>query len=263
MSALPANGTLAIAGHRLEYRSVGPAPGTAPTIVLLHEGLGCAELWGDFPEALSAATACGVFAYSRAGYGWSSTVPLPRPLTYMHDEARDILPRVLDAIGLRRCLLVGHSDGASIAAIYAGSRQDHRIIGLTLIAPHFFVEEVTIRAITDARTAYATTDLRSKLARWHADADVAFRGWCNAWLDPAFSRWDIRDALPYIRVPVQVIQGTNDPYGTIAQVEAVEHACMCPVETALLPAAKHSPHREARAETVALIAGFIAHLRGL
>src|SRR6185312_11766301 len=158
---LAESGFLSIGTQRLEYTMTGPRPDAAPTLVLLHEGLGCAALWSDFPDALAKATGCGVFAYSRAGYGKSSPVALPRPLGYMHEEARDVLPQVLDAIGLRRGLLIGHSDGASIAAIYAGSRQDHRIGGLVLIAPHFFTEDSGIAAIAETKTAYDTGDLRA------------------------------------------------------------------------------------------------------
>ncbi len=139
--SLDDSGFLTIGQHKLEYRMIGPRPDKAPTIVMLHEGLGCVGLWGDFPDRLQQATGCGVFVYSRAGYGQSSPVKLPRPLGYMHDEARDVLPKLLEAIGFQRGLLLGHSDGASIAAIYAGSRQDTRVGGLVLIAPHFFTED--------------------------------------------------------------------------------------------------------------------------
>ena len=147
-------GFLDIGAARLEYRMIGPRPDEAPTIVMLHEGLGCVGLWGDFPDKLAAATGAGVFVYSRAGYGQSSPVPLPRPLSFMHDEARDVLPRLLDAIGFQRGLLLGHSDGASIAAIYAGSVQDHRVRGLVLIAPHFFTEDMGIAEIERARRVH-------------------------------------------------------------------------------------------------------------
>ena len=163
-------GFLDLCSMRLEYRMIGPRPDEAPTIVMLHEGLGCVGLWNDFPDKLAAATGAGVFVFSRAGYGRSSPVSLPRPLTFMHDEAKEVLPRLLDAIGFRRGLLLGHSDGASIATIYAGSVQDHRVRGLILIAPHFFTEDMGIAEIARATDAYATTDLRAKLARWHADA---------------------------------------------------------------------------------------------
>jgi pimeloyl-ACP methyl ester carboxylesterase len=255
---LPDSGFLDIGAQRLEYRMIGPRPGEAPTLVLLHEGLGCVGLWGDFPETLQMATGCGVFVYSRAGYGQSSPVRLPRPLTYMHDEAREILPKLLDAIGFLRGLLIGHSDGASIAALYAGTHQDHRVGGLVLIAPHFFTEDMGIAAIVEARKAYETTDLRQKLARWHKDPDNAFKGWNGAWLDPLFRQWDITEPLAYIRVPILVVQGEDDQYGTAAQIEAAKRECYCPVEVALLPGARHSPQREAPDMTLKVIVDFAA-----
>ena len=168
---------------------------------MLHEGLGCVALWRDFPRRLAAATGFGVFAYSRAGYGQSDPVPLPRPLDYMTREARETLPELLDAIGLRRGVLLGHSDGASIAAIYAGSVEDFRVRGLVLMAPHFFTEKGGLASIAAAREAYATSDLRAKLAKYHRDVDNAFRGWNDAWLDPGFKAWNIADAIDYLRVP--------------------------------------------------------------
>ena len=245
MNELADKGMLELGALRLEYRMIGPRPAAAPTVVMLHEGLGCAGLWSDFPDKLQAATGAGVFVYSRAGYGTSSPVALPRPLTFMHDEARDVLPKLLDAIGFRRGLLLGHSDGASIAAIYAGSIQDHRVRGLVLIAPHFFTEDMGIAEIARAKQMYETTDLRQKLARWHADVDNAFRGWNEAWLDPDFRKWDVTESLAYIRVPVLIVQGADDQYGTTRQIAAAERECYCPVEVALLPGVRHSPHREA------------------
>jgi pimeloyl-ACP methyl ester carboxylesterase len=186
-----------------------------------------------------------VFVFSRAGYGGSSAIPLPRPLTYIQDEALAVLPKVLDAIGFRRGLLVGHSDGASIATIYAGGVQDHRVRGLSLIAPHFFVEDVSIAAIAEAKIAYEKGDLKRGLARWHKDVDGAFRGWNDAWLDPDFRGWDITESLAYIRVPVQIIQGEADQYGTMRQIEVAREECYCPVDVTILPGVGHSPHREA------------------
>jgi pimeloyl-ACP methyl ester carboxylesterase len=254
------SGHLSIGPHSLEYRFVGPRPERAPTIVMLHEGLGCVGLWGDFPDKLQRATGAGVFVYSRAGYGRSSPVTLPRPLSYMHDEARDVLPALLDAIGFKRGVLLGHSDGASIAAIYAGTHQDHRVGGLVLIAPHFFTEDMGIASIAEAKTAYETTDLKQKLARWHKDVDNAFYGWNGAWLDPDFRKWNIAEHLAYIRVPMLIVQGEDDQYGTVKQIEAAERECYCPVEVALLKGAKHSPQREQPAATLAAITDFIANV---
>jgi pimeloyl-ACP methyl ester carboxylesterase len=260
MLALSDQGFLDLGSMRLEYRMIGPRPDAAPTIVMLHEGLGCVGLWGDFPDRLAAATGAGVFVYSRAGYGKSSPARLPRPLSFMHDEARQVLPRLLDAIGFRRGLLAGHSDGASIAAIYAGSVQDHRVRGLALIAPHFLTEDMGIAEIARAKEAYATTDLRQKLARWHADVDNAFKGWNDAWLDPQFRTWDITDTLAYIRVPILIVQGDNDQYGTVRQIETAQAECYCPVDVALLPGARHAPHREAPAATLTAISEFANRL---
>jgi pimeloyl-ACP methyl ester carboxylesterase len=255
MTALSPSGFLTIGDAKLEYRVAG-AGEAPPAIVMLHEGLGSAALWGDFPDKLAAATGVAVFAYSRAGYGASSPVALPRPLSYMHDEANNVLPALLDAIGFRRGLLLGHSDGASIAAIYAGSRQDHRVRGLALIAPHFVTEDVGLASIRAAKTAYESGDLKPRLARWHKHVDVAFYGWNGAWLDPGFRAWDISDALAYIRVPIQIVQGENDQYGTIRQVEIAQTECYCPVEVAMIAGAGHSPQRERPDVTLEAIAGF-------
>jgi len=254
---LAASGHLAIDGARLEYRMIGPHPDAAPTIVMLHEGLGSVSTWGEFPAKLAGKTGLGVFVYSRAGYGRSSTITLPRPLDYMQREAADVLPALLDAIGFRRGILLGHSDGASIAAQYAGSHQDHRVRGLVLMAPHFFVEPQGLAEIRNARTAYETTDLRARLARHHADVDAAFRGWNEAWLDPQFeSTFDITEALAYIRVPILAVQGEADRYGTLAQIRAAQDECYCPVEALVMPGAGHAPHREKPEDAVAAVAAF-------
>jgi pimeloyl-ACP methyl ester carboxylesterase len=253
-------GFLSIPPMRLEYRMVGPRPEAAPTIVMLHEGLGSVALWGGFPEKLAAATGAGVFVYSRAGYGNSSPGQLPRSVRFMHEEATEVLPPVLEAIGFRRGFLLGHSDGASIAAIYAGSIQDHRVRGLVLIAPHFFTEDMGIAEIERARTAFAAGTLREKLKRWHADVDCAFRSWSEPWLDPEFRKWDITDGLGYIRVPILIVQGENDQYGTLRQVETAQQECFCPVDIAILPGIRHDPCREAPEETLASVGGFIGRL---
>ena len=265
MQVLQPSGMLKVGSAELEYRMVGPHPHDAPTLIMLHEGLGSVGQWGDFPDRLATATNAGVFVYSRRGYGQSSPVPLPRPLTYMHDEALQVLPELLDAIGFRRGILVGHSDGASIATIYAGGVQDHRIRGLSLIAPHFIVEEVSIASIAAAKQAYVMSDLREKLARWHKHVDVAFRGWNEAWLDPGFRTWDISDSLAYIRVPVQIVQGEADQYGTLRQIEIAKEECYCPVDVTILPGIGHAPHREAPNRTLITVSDFvnrILHLHG-
>jgi pimeloyl-ACP methyl ester carboxylesterase len=255
MILLP-TGFLTVGSSELEYRMIGPSPDEAPTIVMLHEGLGSAALWGDFPERLQAATGAGVFVYSRAGYGASSPVRLPRPLDYMQVEALDVLPKLLDAIGFRRGILVGHSDGGSIAAVHAGGVADHRVRAIVLLAPHFIVEDICVASIAAIKTAYETTDLRAKLSRWHKDVDNAFHGWNGAWLDPKFRAWDISDYLAYVRVPVAIIQGAADQYGTLRQVEIAQEECYCPVDATILPGVGHAPHREAADATLAAIVEF-------
>jgi pimeloyl-ACP methyl ester carboxylesterase len=253
-------GFLDIDGMRLEYRMTGPPPDAAPTVVLLHEGLGSADIWGNFAERLSDATGTGVFAYSRGGYGRSSPSKLPRSMRFMHEEACEVLPRVLGDLGFRRGLLLGHSDGASIAAIYAGTVQDHRVRGLVLMAPHFFTEDMGIAAIQRAKEDFESGELRQKLARLHADPDHAFHNWCDPWLDPRFRSLDLTDALAHIRVPVLIVQGERDQYGTARQIEVAQAECYCPVEAALLPEARHAPYREAPEETLRVVTEFTNRL---
>lgn len=245
-------------GKCLEAGWWGPPPERAPTLVLLHEGLGCVGLWRDVPELLAKMTGCGVFAYSRFGYGQSDPKPLPWPMSYMHDEALQVLPRVLDAASVKRAILVGHSDGGSIAAIHAGGTQDPRVFGVAMIAAHFFVEEMNLESIRQAAEAYRVGDLRRRLARSHRDVDTAFDGWNGAWLDPRFRTFDITDYLPRIRVPVLALQGENDPYGTPAQLDALKRSARGSVQTRLIPHAKHTPHLEAKQNVLPMIADFIA-----
>jgi pimeloyl-ACP methyl ester carboxylesterase len=253
-------GFLDLAPLRLEYRMIGPRPGAAPTIVMLHEGLGSAGLWGTFPDDIATATGCGVFVYSRSGYGKSSPAKLPRTTEFLNEEACEVLPRVLDAIGFRRGFLLGHSDGASIAAIYAGSVQDHRVRGVVLIAPHFFIEEKGINEIRRAKKSYESGALRARLEPFHADVDAAFYSWNVPWLDPAFQTWDITEVLGYIRVPMLIMQGEDDQYGTLEQVAVARRECYCPVEIAILPGVRHIPYRDAPGLAVQTVADFINRL---
>jgi len=253
-----ADGLLTAAGHRLECAWAGPSPDAEPTVVFLHEGLGSVGLWRDIPQAVAEATGAGAFAYSRIGYGRSDPCPLPRPLDYMHDEALRVLPAVLRAAGIREHVLFGHSDGASIALIHAGGTPQPGLKGLVLEAPHVFAEAVGIAAIGRARDAYRRGDLRDRLARHHgANVDCAFRGWADAWSDPAFRSWNIEGFLAAVRVPILLIQGEDDEYGSAAQLHAIERQAGGPVETLLLPACGHAPHRDRRAEVLAAAARFI------
>jgi pimeloyl-ACP methyl ester carboxylesterase len=253
-------GAIVADGKRLEASAYGPAPGDAPTVVMLHEGLGCVALWRDFPARLAAATGLGVFVYSRAGYGRSDPVDLPRPLDYMTREARFSLPQVLDAIGLRRGILIGHSDGASIAAIYAGEHADERVKGLVLMAPHVFTEAPGLASIAEAKRAYQSGDLREKLAKYHAHVDNAFLGWNGAWLDPGFKSWNVESFVDRWRVPSLLIQGAGDQYGTIAQIRAIEARSPAPVASLVLDGCRHSPHLEQPEATLDAVAAFCAKI---
>ncbi|WP_299860961.1 alpha/beta hydrolase [uncultured Roseobacter sp.] len=254
---------LEVGGVQLEYACYGPQPGQEPTLVLLHEGLGCVALWRAFPAQLAEATGLGVFVYSRQGYGGSTPVSLPRPLTYMKQEAENVLAPVMDAAGLGEVILLGHSDGATIASLYAGSISDRRVRGLVLIAPHFFVEGSGLDAIRTAGAEFASGDLKQRLARYHDDVDGAFLGWHDAWTDPDFAHWNVADAIDHWRIPVLAIQGDEDPYGTIAQIEEIGTRIYAPLEVKMLPDCGHAPHLEHPEETRAAITEFCARLMRL
>ena len=256
-------GEIVLAEGRLETGWWGPGPDAAPTLVLLHEGLGSLGLWRQFPARLAAATGCGVFAYSRFGYGGSDPAALPRPLDYMQREARLVLPRVLDAIGLRRGVLVGHSDGGSIAAIYAGSFQDCRIAGLVLLAPHFFTEPMGLAAIAETGRRFRDSDLPARLARHHREPAATFRGWHDAWLDPDFPAvFDLRPDIARIRAPILAIQGEADPYGTADQLRVLQRESDCPVEVEMLPGVAHAAHADAPDAVLAAVRDFTTRLFG-
>jgi pimeloyl-ACP methyl ester carboxylesterase len=244
-------------GRRLEYAWTGPGPGEAPTLVFLHEGLGSLAQWRDFPAALGEATGCGALVYSRAGYGGSEPAPLPRPVRFMHDEA-EVLGEVLRVAGVEDAVLVGHSDGASIALIHAGSAGGRRVRALVLEAPHVFTEPEGLASIARIADEYRAGDLPRRLARYHGtNTDSAFWGWNGVWLDPEFRAWNIEEFLPSIGVPTLVVQGADDEYGTIRQVEAIRRGVAGPVETLLLPACGHAPHRDQRERVLEEMARFI------
>jgi pimeloyl-ACP methyl ester carboxylesterase len=243
----------------LEYELLSPSRSGDTTLVFLHEGLGCLAMWRDFPHRVAAATGCRTLIYSRAGYGGSGPSSLPRPLTFMHEEGLEVLPQVLDAAKVRKAVLVGHSDGASIALINAGGVSGQRITGLILMAPHVFVEELTIRSIRAAVSAYRTTDLRVRLARYHGDhVDSTFHGWTGAWLDNRFKTWNLEAFLPGIEVPVLLIQGEEDNYGTLRQLEKIQEQLPHRADQRLLPGCGHAPFREQPEQTLQAIVGFLA-----
>lgn len=246
-----------IDGRRIEAEWHGPDPERAATLVLLHEGLGCVGMWRDFPRRLAARTGYGVFVYSRPGYGGSEAVPRPESLRFMDIEAFDVLRPLLDQAGIRKCLLIGQSDGASIATIYAGGCQDFRVRGLVLIAPHFFRESVTLASVLAAKEDFKRGTLRARLARYHGDnVDTAFAIWSKGWLGEGADTWRIDDALAHVRVPILIIQGVDDQYGTLAQVDLAKEVTYCPVETLVLENCRHSPQFEQPEATLDAIADF-------
>ena len=251
------DGFFEVRGVRLEYKYWHGEKNT--TLVLLHEGLGCVDLWRDLPHKLNVATHCPVLAYSRAGYGHSGQAGIPRSPMYMHDEALKVLPAVLDQAGVECPLLVGHSDGASIALIYAGSEFADGLVGVSALAPHVLVEDCTLDGIRAARDAYLTSTLRERLMRHHSGrVDNAFWGWNQIWLSSTFRNWNIEGYLPKIRVPVQVIQGLNDAYGTLEQVRKIESGLPYPLEQHVFDRCGHTPQRDRSDETFQAIVRFVA-----
>ena len=246
---------ISIGGRRLEILRMETADPARPTIVMLHEGLGSVALWKDFPQRLAERTGCGVLVYSRYGHGNSERLAEKRPVSYMHHEGEVVLPQLLDAMGIERPILLGHSDGGSIALIFAGAYPD-RPRALILEAPHVFVEELTVASIAAAKEAYLTTDLARRLGRYHADVDATFWGWNDIWLNPQFRNWNIEEYLPAIRCPVLCLQGKEDEYGTVAQLKAIQQRLPW-TEIMLLPDCKHSPHRDQQAATLAEMERFV------
>jgi pimeloyl-ACP methyl ester carboxylesterase len=228
-------------------------PGAEPALVFLHEGLGSVELWRDFPERLAAQTGRRALLYSRAGHGQSDVPDEPRTPRFMHDEALDVLPALLRRHGIERPVLVGHSDGASIALIHAS---EHPVDSLVLLAPHVFVEDLSVASIAEARDTFETTDLRERMARYHRDPEATFRLWNDIWLAPEFRDWNIEDVLPGVTAPALLIQGEHDQYGTLAQVEAVRDGVSGPAELVVLDC-RHAPHLEAPEGTLETAARFV------
>ena len=245
-----------INGHRIEYAEIPPRHADTPTLMLLHEGLGSVAMWRDFPVKLAQATGCRTVTYSRWGYGRSDRFPGPRDPRYMHREALDELPALRAALAIDDPILVGHSDGASIALIHAGSGR-WPVRCLILEAPHVFVEDISIAGIEDAKRAYEDGGLKQRLARYHVDVEGAFRGWNDIWLSSGFRAWNIEEYLPGVTCPVLAIQGLDDQYGTVAQVNAVARQVKGPFEKLLLEDCMHAPHRDQEADSLAAMVGFV------
>jgi pimeloyl-ACP methyl ester carboxylesterase len=253
----PGSGSFEVLGRRLEYRWIGPGPGEAPTIVVLHEALGSVSTWRDFPARLAAASGCGALVYSRTGHGRSEPLSGLRSERYLHEEALDVLPAVLAHFSLSNVVLFGHSDGASIAIIFAGAKPE-AVRGLILEAPHVFVEEAAHGGILRAIEAYETTSFRERLTRHHGDGtDALFRAWAEIWLRPSFRGWNIEEYLPSITCPVLVIQGEDDHYGTLRQVDSVVSQVRGLGRRLVLPDCGHAPHSGRPDEVLAASTAFL------
>ena len=254
----PATRDVRVAGHRLEYQWLHSANSQAPTLVFLHEGLGSIALWKDFPARMAAASGCHALVYSRYGNGSSELLSAPRTTDYMHREGLEVLPELLEKLNVREPILFGHSDGASISLLYAGTAPP-ALKGLIVCAPHIFVEDLTIESIAAARVNYETTNLKRKLTRYHADVERTFRGWNDIWLNPAFRSWNIESCLPRTTCPILAIQGYDDEYGTMDQVDQIAAQTQ---RTTLSKLANcgHSPHRDQPEAVLRSAADFIVTL---
>ena len=249
---------LKVQGRNLEVQRIAGAD-RRPELVFLHEGLGSVSHWRDFPARVAEATGSPVTVYSRYGSGNSDVLTGPRSVRYMHDEAIETLPELLRELEIENPILVGHSDGGSIALISAGAH--HRARGLVLMAPHVFVEDLSVQSIAEAKTAFETTDLPQKLARHHRDATRTFWGWNDIWLHPDFRSWNIEEYLPQVACPILVIQGMQDQYGTMAQVEAIQAQVTGPVQILKLEDCRHSPQRDQPDATLKAIAEFVVRIQ--
>jgi pimeloyl-ACP methyl ester carboxylesterase len=240
-----------VGGQRLE---AAEWPGSSgPALVLLHEGLGSVGLWRDFPAQLNAATGRRVLAFSRFGHGRSELPPKPRTPAFFHGEALEVLPEVLSQLDAPEPVLIGHSDGASIALIHAGH---HPVHGIALMAPHVIVEDITVAAIRDARKAFDSGVLRERMARHHDHEVAAFNGWCDVWLDPAFRDWSLEEDAARVRCRTLLIQGEDDPYGTLDQLDRIEARVQGPVERLVVPGG-HSPHLDAPEQVLTVLSHWL------
>ena len=248
-----------VAGRELEIATVPRGAKGAPALLFLHEGLGSLGLWRDFPSMLAERTGCTAFVSSRYGNGFSQPLAEPRSPGYMHDEALDALPALLAAFEINDVILVGHSDGASIAVIFAGEFPS-AVRGAVLEAPHLFVEDLSVRSIAAIRSEYEKGPLRERMARHHADADRTFYGWNDVWLSPAFRDWNIESSAAHLRTPVLAVQGLDDEYGTVAQIDALARNARGPVDRFMLAQCGHAPHRDRAALVLDTTASWIAQL---
>jgi pimeloyl-ACP methyl ester carboxylesterase len=249
------------AGRSLGYEWIGGEANGAPVLVFLHEGLGSIRQWRDFPARVAAATGCRAFVYDRYGYGQSDVLEeARRDVRFMHDDALIFLPEVRKSLGIEDCVLIGHSDGASIALIHAGA--GYRVRGIAVMAPHVFIEPVCLSSIEKAKAAFESTDLPAKLGRYHRDARRTFYGWADVWTEENFRHWDIRgEYLTKIDVPVLAIQGYGDEYGTMAQLDEIARNVGGPCELLKLEDCGHAPFRDQPETTLAAVAEFVSSLK--
>jgi len=249
------------AGRSLSYEWIDSGPRGAPALVFLHEGLGSIRQWRDFPAKVAAATGCRALVYDRYGYGQSDVLVEPRrSVRFMHDEALRFLPALLERLEVDNPLLVGHSDGASIALIHAGA--GYAVRAVVAMAPHVFIEEICLSSIAAAKKTFETTDVPARLGRYHRDARKTFYGWADVWTEGNFKSWDIRgDYLPRIRCPVLAIQGYEDEYGTMAQLDEIARCVRAPCELLKLEHCGHTPFRDQPETTLAAVSGFIDRVK--
>ncbi len=248
-----------IDGRSIEYAAIPGDADSRPTLVFLHEGLGSVALWRDFPRKVARRLNAPAIVYSRFGYGASDGLQAERTPQFMHEEALGVLPALLDRLRVERPVLIGHSDGASIALIHAAAA-GRPVRGLVCLAPHAFVEPVCVESIARVRRSYFETDLRQRLAKYHARVDDAFLGWADIWLRPEFLAWSIKDLLPRIEQPLLLIQGRDDEYGTLAQLDLIEARVKGPTSRLVLSACGHSPHRDREPAVLDAIVAFVSGL---
>ena len=258
MSRPAPSSLLDVNGVQLEYVLKNES-GIRPTLVFLHEGLGSIELWRSFPDDVVSRTDHRGLVYSRFGHGWSEAATDPRPIDFFEREALDVLPVLLNRLDAENPILIGHSDGASISLVHAAHNP---VRALVLLAPHVCVEEEGLAKIRELHQPDASVELIERMARYHRDPAATFWAWNDVWLDPDFQTWNIEDLLSQIECPVLLIQGSDDEYGTMAQIDAIQRQVSGPVERLVLEDCGHSPHLSQPERTETATVGFIREVVG-
>jgi pimeloyl-ACP methyl ester carboxylesterase len=249
-----------VLGRQIEVRLIPGAATGCPPLVFLHEGLGSVAMWRDFPDQVARRVGAPALVYSRYGYGQSDGLLAPRTPTFMHDEALQVLPALLETLKIAAPVLIGHSDGASIALINAASKIS-TVTAVVLMAPHVFVEPCSLESIARVTETYESSDLKQRLSRYHAQVDDAFLGWSRIWLDPRFRTWNLGRECQNLHVPTLLIQGEDDEYGTLAQLDAIADVAPGPVQRVVLSNCGHSPHRDQTSAVLDAISGFVERLK--